>query len=65
MATSNIAKTLLPMGKSPQSNPSQANGRWGESMGAAGGTDSLLQMVMVLFSKSSTFLQPEKTSNGS
>src|SRR5882724_1087456 len=56
---------LLPIGKVPHSNPSQGCGRWGESMAAAGGTDSLLQIVIVLFSRSSTFRQPEKTSSGS
>src|ERR1700739_785050 len=60
-----IAKMLLPNGRSPHISPCQCGGICGAFNGVAGGTPSLLQMMMVLSSRLSTGRQPAKDKSGS
>src|SRR5581483_6132416 len=63
--TSSKARMLLPMGRVPHISPCHAGGICGALSGAAGGTSSFPQMVMVRSFKSSTRRHPANTSKGS
>src|ERR1039458_6171636 len=65
ISTTNIARMLLPMGRIPHMSPCHRGGICGALTGTAGATSSLLQMVIVLSSRSSTLRQPAKTRRGS